>query len=482
MLSPTDARDHNAGTSRHPQLWRVLAERAEEAEYAILRTDMEPNSLSSMLAFRECAHEQFSRRADALFEMLDALLVLPSATAPEHMMLLPGFQRRWGSVYDALVAGRIDTTGIEDLVAHYPLDGGESVYAVDSSTWMKNDAETSPQRGYYHHHNRHSAGKPIVAGWSYQWLAQVSFRHDSWCAPLAAQRVEPTDNVQQVAATQIRALLQRHSAKGEVPIFVFDAGYDAIQLAQLLDELPIALLVRLKSNRCFYAKPAEGPTGGHPRWHGDKFIFRDAQTWGGPLYECLLNDVQYGQVHIQAWPEMHAKPDHHMTRGTYQPRPVIPGTLLRITVTKLPKQTGMPKPLWLWWHGPSLPNLERIWQAYRARFQQEHFFKFAKYQLNWTTPRLRHPEQADRWTQLVLLAYTMIRLARPLVADQRLPWERPRENGKLTPYRVRRALSLLVPSLPRVINPPKPCGRSPGRRKGVKSGPAPRYPAIKKSA
>ena len=126
--------------------------------------------------------------------------------------------------------------------------------------------------------------------------------------------------------------------------------------------------------------------------------------------------------------------------------------------------------------------MERIWQAYRARFQQELFFKFAKYQLNWTTPRLRHPEQADRWTQLVLFAYTMIRLARPLVADHRLPWERSLNADKLTPYRVRRALALLVPSLPRVTNPPKPYGRSPGKRRGVKSGPAPRYPAIKKSA
>jgi len=63
-----------------------------------------------------------------------------------------------------------------------------------------------------------------------------------------------------------------------------------------------------------------------------------------------------------------------------------------------------------------------------------------------------------------------------------LPWEPPRTEGKLTPYRVRRTLSVLLPQLPRVANPPKPCGTSPGRRKGVKSGPAPRYPAIKKSA
>ncbi len=79
--------------------------------------------------------------------MLEALVTLPSSTAPAHMMLLPGFQRRWGSIYDALSSGSMNRTGIEDLLAQHPLDGGEAVYAVDSSTWLKNDAEASPKRG-----------------------------------------------------------------------------------------------------------------------------------------------------------------------------------------------------------------------------------------------------------------------------------------------------------------------------------------------
>ena len=77
-----------------------------------------------------------------------------------------------------------------------------------------------------------------------------------WSAPLSAHRVDPTANIHQVAVTQIRALLHHRSHPGEIPIFVFDAGYDAIQLAQLLGDLPVGLLVRLRSNRCFYAKPA----------------------------------------------------------------------------------------------------------------------------------------------------------------------------------------------------------------------------------
>jgi hypothetical protein len=111
----------------------------------------------------------------------------------------------------------------------------------------------------------------------------------------------------------------------------------------------------------------------------------------------------------------------------------------------------------------------------------EHTVRFAKQTLGWTTPRPRHPAQADRWTWLVLASYTQLRLARELVGDQRLPWERPRPTGKLSPYRVRRGFPRLLAALGSPAAAPNPSGRSPGRPKGSRRGPAARYPAIKKA-
>jgi hypothetical protein len=110
----------------------------------------------------------------------------------------------------------------------------------------------------------------------------------------------------------------------------------------------------------------------------------------------------------------------------------------------------------------------------------EHTVRFAKQTLGWTTPRPCHPEQADRWTWLVLAAYTQLRLARAVVCDQRLPWERPRPQPRLSPVRVRRGFPQLLVRLGSPAAAPKPAGRSPGRPKGRISGPAARYPAIKK--
>jgi hypothetical protein len=106
-----------------------------------------------------------------------------------------------------------------------------------------------------------------------------------------------------------------------------------------------------------------------------------------------------------------------------------------------------------------------------------------KQKLGWTTPRVRHPEQADRWTWLVIAAYAQLRLAKAVVADRRLPWERPLESCSLTPPRALRSFASLPPLLGTPARrAPKPRGRSPGRPRGSLSGPAKRYPALKKAA
>jgi DDE superfamily endonuclease len=441
---------------------------------------------AELSTFRELACATFERRRDTLFELSDSLLVAGPISSLAHLSLESSHRRGWGSLYDALAAGRIREEAVRALVADLPLVDGEPIYAVDTSVWARCDAETSPQRAFYYHPSRHSAGQPIVAGWAYQWIAQMSFARDSWTAPVDVERLLPGHDSNTLAAEQIRRLLIHRGAKS-VPLFVFDAGYDPIQLALDLGELnerSVAVLVRLRRNRCFYADPdpATAAATGRPRRHGHKFACRDMATWPAPSDEYYSEDVQYGHVQVCAWANLHAIPQNHATKGSRGPKPVVSGTLIRVEVSRLPQHTREPQVLWLWWRGPGTPDLAVIWRAYVRRFDLEHTFRFLKQTLNWTTPRVRQPGQADRWTWLVLLAYTQLRLARTLVADARLPWEHPLPPGQLTPSRVRRAFSSLLLTLDTPAKPPKPCGRSPGRPQGRRSGPAPRYPAVKTTA
>jgi hypothetical protein len=290
----------------------------------------------------------------------------------------------------------------------------------------------------------------------------------------------------QVAVEQINDFVTRRPPQpGVIPLFVFDAGYDPVDLAQWLATAPVAILVRLRSDRCFYADPPPtqpGPQGGRPRRHGAKFAFADPTTWPPSSASYTTEDVQYGTVRVQAWANLHAKTQTHPGHGSRQPRPIVKGTIVRVEVTRLPGRIQKPQVLWLWWSGLGQPDLAQIWRAYVRRFDLEHTLRFCKQTLNWVTPRPRSPQQADCWTWIVVAAYTQIRLARSHVADHHLPWERSRTPSELTPSRVRRALSRLLPNLITPANTPKPCGQSPGRPKGKLSGKARRYPVIKKAA
>jgi hypothetical protein len=59
--------------------------------------------------------------------------------------------------------------------------------------------------------------------------------------------------------------------------------------------------------------------------------------------------------------------------------------------------------------------------------------------------------------------------ARELVADHRLPWERPALHGRCSPRRVRRGLRNLRGALTRPASVVKPSRLGPGRTKGAKN-------------
>jgi hypothetical protein len=448
---------------------------------------MEPTeSLDALRAFRDLLYECFERRSDALFELTDAILTAGVVPSPVHLSLQPLHRRGWGSLYAALSRGRIDTEALRKVVARHPLEEDHApVYAVDVSVWSRCDAESSPERGYYYHPSRHSAGQPIVAGWAYQFIAQLGFARDGWVAPMDLRRVRPVENSNKVAADQVKGLLRRLPERDEVvPLFVFDAGYDPVKLQQGLEGCRAQILVRMRAGRCFYADPPPPAWTGRPPRHGPKFDCKDPKTWPAPSAEHRCEDAGYGEVRVRAWAGLHPKTQDHPSRGTRRPRPIVRGTLVLVEVGRLPRgeRRRKPKALWLWWHGLTKPDLDLLWKAYVRRFDLEHAFRFLKQTLGWTAPRVRHPEQADRWSWLVLVAYAQLRLARPCVADRRLPWERCYAPGGLTPCRVRRGVLELMPTLGTPAKPPKPCGRSPGRPKGRLSGRAKHYPALKKSA
>jgi len=440
---------------------------------------------AGLVAFRAALYDCLTGWGDALFELCDAALCVgaPVGSVPS-LSLEPVFRRGHGSLYKALGRGRIDAGALRrTLVSHRPA-GWPSVFAVDASTWPRCDAETSPERGFYYSASKHSAGQPIVAGWSYQWIAGLDWAADSWTVPLDARRIPPRADTVAATVDQLGELVGLLGDAGPVPLFVFDAGYDPIALGAGLAEARAQVLVRIRSDRLFYPDPAPAPAGtvGRPRRHGARFACADPASWPTPDAALTTSDPRYGVVEVQAWHGLHPKL-HGRGRWAGAFPPIVRGTVIRVAVEHLPKRDGRAlKTLWLWWSGPGAPELDVCWRAYLHRFDLEHTFRFAKGALGWTAPALRTPEQADRWTWLVVAAYTQLRLARGLVADDRLPWERPCDPARLTPTRVRRGFRRLRAAIGTPARPRKYHTAGPGRPKGTRRPPRTRYPALKKAA
>jgi hypothetical protein len=72
--------------------------------------------IARLQTFRAQLHACCFRRADALFELGDALLCAQAVPSLPHLSLEPIHQRGWGSTYAALACGQIDAEQLRDLL------------------------------------------------------------------------------------------------------------------------------------------------------------------------------------------------------------------------------------------------------------------------------------------------------------------------------------------------------------------------------
>jgi hypothetical protein len=441
--------------------------------------------------FRREFHRCLSRRADALFDLTDAVLCADGPVRSIAELSLTGEHRRGhGSGYAALARGRLDIQRLRTALSAVALPraaDGRLVLAVDITSWLRPEAHTSPQRILCHTYGRGKDQHMMVPGWPYSVIVALETGRSSWTAPLDAIRLAPGDDAAMVTAQQVRNVVDRlitagHWRPGNPDILlVADAGYDGPRLTHVLADLPVTVLVRMRSDRVL-RRPAPaylpGITKGRPRRHGDEFAFGDPGSWGEPDITTRTETRLYGPALIRAWDRLHPRLTHRIAwTGHPGNLPILEGTVIRLEVARLPSG-AIPKPVWLWHSRTGLDpaTVDLAWQAFLRRFDIEHTFRMLKQTLGWTTPKLRSPEAADRWTWLLIAAYTQLRLARGLAADLRRPWEKPTPAHRLSPARVRRTFRNLRPHLACPADGPKPSRPGPGRPAGRPNRqPAPRH-------
>jgi hypothetical protein len=435
-----------------------------------------------LAAFRQEFYRCLPLRADALFELTDAVLCADGpVTTLVGLSLAAEHRRGHGALYDGLDAGRIQVGRLRRSVAGLPVPRdaeGRIMLAVDVSSWLRPDAATSPDRSFCHVYGRGKGQAQMIPGWPYSFVAALEPGRTSWTALVDVVRLRPGDDATAVTATQVREVVGRlrqagHHQPGDADILVvFDAGYDVTRLAHLLADLPVELLGRLRSDRVFYfpAPPRrrDGKPGRPPR-HGPEFALARTTSQAAPEASTSTETSRYGTAHAHAWTRLHPKLARRDAWAEHDgPLPIVEGSIIRLQVHRLPGDRN-PKPLWLWYSRPALneSTMDRLWRAFLRRFDLEHTFRFCKQTLGWTRPRIRTPDQGDRWTWLILVAHTQLRLARHLTHDLRRPWEKPvTEPHRLTPARIRRGFRNLRPKTTLPAAAPKPSRPGPGRPPG----------------
>ncbi|RSM62255.1 transposase, partial [Actinoplanes sp. ATCC 53533] len=182
--------------------------------------DVDPaGALGRLAGFRAEFHRCLTARADALFELADAVLCGDTPVRSLAELSLAGQHRRGhGAMYAALNRGRIDVDRLRTALSAVPVPraaDGRIVLAVDVTCWLRPEAHTSPQRVLCHTYGRTKDTHIGVPGWPYSVVVALQSGRHSWTAPLDARRLIPGNDAATVTAAQLREVVQRLISAGQ---------------------------------------------------------------------------------------------------------------------------------------------------------------------------------------------------------------------------------------------------------------------------
>jgi hypothetical protein len=433
--------------------------------------------LKKITEFRQEIYDEiFRQRRDAQFELLDALLHKGQVASFPWYATADCFRRQWSSLYDAIEQGSQEEERLWPLLVSHIPDVGVEHFALDVSGWGRPQGRTLVDRQYVYQPGANLKGRPVVAGYAYSWLDWVPAAGESWSLTVNVARVGRDESDWSVGAKQVKQLCADRLELSQLfDIIAGDCKYSSHHFLAEVEGLPCGIVVRARRDRVLYGRPQpkieKGP--GRPRKHGQRFAFKEPDTWGQPDEWICLYHSRWGHVELQRWNQRHSSQ-----------APDIEVDVIRAQVHL--ERTKPPDPLWLFWlPPPTLPDgievtVPTIWQGYDYRWPIEPNFRFRKQTLRWVTPQFHTPQAGDRWTIIVALAVWMLFLARPLVEDCPLPWQ-PRQS-RLTPDRVQQGYRDIFSKIGTPAKPPQTRGYSPGWPRGQPRTRRPRYPVVKKQA
>lgn len=441
---------------------------------------------TNLKQFRYTLYQNFDNRADSLLDLLDAICSTPDAPSVVAYSLAASYRRSYSTIFKAIDELKLSLLWLPHRLGPYlprPTKRPFWLLIADVTPCPRPYAPKLADRGMVYQPEVVKGKLPVTIGHQYSTVAlglePESGVASSWVLPLLTERVATTDDKEMVGSKQIEQLLQAPELPfgRELTVEVVDSSYSKPLYLHSHRQFPhLVTIARARGTRTFYRQPvptAEEPANpgkGHPQWYGARFALSDPTTWHAPDATLTLQETtrrgEVVRIEIQAWYNL-------LMHGKNQPKLPMhqhPFTLVRIVRYDQAGKALFKQPLWLIVMGARRHELtlEQIYQAYAARFDIEHFFRFGKQKLLLTAFQTPDVKREENWWQLVHIAYAQLWMARHVAEALPNPWERNLPHMKerqLSPTLVQRDFARIIRQLGTPARPPQPRGNSPGRRK-----------------
>ena len=466
-------------------------------------------ALRQLEQFRLQVYDSFDHRPDALMDLIDAIASNTTARSVVELSLNPHFRREYSSVYDAIdhffQASSPEQAAVERrqkeqdlmriIVQTLPVPQGRSfwLFGMDATSVARQYAPTLPDRGFVYQPNPIAGNKPVTIGHQFSVLALLPEKETgdpAWIVPLVVRRITTQETETQVGAELVKTLMDDESLPfhDDLCVQVVDSRYGHAKfLSPVARHDNLVTMARLPGNRTLYRQAPTVPKAergsGRPKSYGERFVLSEPSTWHEPdEVTQTTHTSRRGRtyiVHIEAWYNMLMRgkrgyPMHHN-----------PFTLLRVRLLDAEGQPAFKRTMWLIVLGQRRHELSllEVYEAYRQRYDLEHYFRSGKQRQLLTSYQTPDDEHEENWWQIVQLAYVQGWLARSLVNSLPRPWERylPQpKSGVASLTTVQRDFGRIIREIGTPASEPKPRGKPPGRAAGTRLEPRERHPVIKK--
>lgn len=461
--------------------------------------------------FRQRIYESFEHRPDAIMELLDALTSNQNARSVVELSLSAHFHRQYSSVFDAIdnylfadnpdeltKARRVREAHLMAITAPHlppPIMRHFWLFALDATSIARQYAATLADKTYVYQPNSIAGNKPVTIGHKYETIVYLPDKgpfDPPWVVPMNIRRIASHESETQVAAELAANLFADQAlpwvSSNDLVVTVGDGKYGTVPYLSPLAQYPNSVnATRIRANRVLYRLPKPvDPTKrkrGRPRRYGERFSLKDQTTWGEPDEQEELSWTSSRgksyRVVIQCWNDliMRGKQDMPMHEN--------PLRLFNISIFKQNGELLFKRPMWLIAIGDRRGelSLSEVWQAYKQRYDIEHFFRFGKQNLLMADFETNEVEHSENWMSLVQLAYTQLFMAREIAISLPRPWERylPVKNiSVVNPTQTQRDFSRIIDEIGTPAKAPKVRGKSTGRKKCSIWNKKTRKPVIRK--